>query len=33
VHGDGQTVELAQGLFDIHTDGGETLFSQVPGLF
>ena len=33
VHGDGQTVELAQRLFDIHADGGETLFSQAPGLF
>lgn len=28
VHGDGQTIELAQRLFDIHADGGETLFSQ-----
>ena len=33
VHGDGQTIELAQRLFDIHADGGETLFSQIPGLF
>ena len=33
VHGDRQTVELAQRRVDIHADGGETLFSQVPGLF
>ncbi len=32
VHGDGQTIELAQRLFDIHADGGETLFSQIPRL-
>ena len=33
VHGDRQTIELAQRLIDIHADGGVTLFSQVPGLF
>ena len=33
MHGDRQTVELTQCRFDIHADGGETLFSQVPGLF
>ncbi len=33
VHRDGQTVELTQSLLDIHAHGGETLFSQFPGLF
>ena len=33
VHGDGQTVQLAQGLLDIHADGGVALLSNFPGLF
>ncbi len=28
VHGDGQTVQLAQGLLDIHADGGVALLSN-----
>ena len=33
VHGDGQTVQLAQGLLDIHADGGVALLSNFPCLF
>lgn len=33
VHGYGQTVQLAQGLLDIHADGGVALLSNFPGLF
>ncbi len=32
VHGDGQTVQLAQGLLDIHADGGVALLSNFPRL-